>query len=248
MRIALLSDIHEDLPQLEKVLARAGRKGYDRLVCLGDISGFSIPHYTYQDSRNAPGCLALLREKEALIVPGNHDFHAARRIPVHSAGFDFPADWYDMDYREKEKLAGDRIYLHERDELDPLYGRTDRDFLRGLTEYRILDAGPVRLLLSHYVFPNLAGFQRGFYQKEEDFHGHFRFMMEKDCQISFTGHAHVRGVYTVTSRQFKHPGYGKVRLKEFPVCVGIHPVSRNKRRSGFCIFDVERHVLDAVKC
>ena len=49
MRIALLSDIHGNLPALEAVAADIRRRGADRIVCLGDlVSGPLLPLETAQ--------------------------------------------------------------------------------------------------------------------------------------------------------------------------------------------------------
>lgn len=248
MRLALISDIHEDITNLKKILNKTKKTGYDLLICLGDISGFSAPFYKYQDTRNAHECLSLIREKCDIILPGNHDFHAARRIPEESDIFNFPDNWYEMEFKEKLKLTDGQIWLHEIDDLDPLYSNGDIEFLQSLPEYHILKTSVCNILFSHYAFPNLSGFKKGFYIQEREFSRHFEFMNEKDCTLSFTGHAHVRGIYTVTRHQFRHFRYRKLQIKEFPVCIGIHPVTRHKKRSGFCIFDVEQSVLQAVKC
>ena len=61
MRLAVISDIHEDYLSLQKILQKAEAKGYDKLICLGDISGFSQPFYKYKKSRDASSCLQLVR-------------------------------------------------------------------------------------------------------------------------------------------------------------------------------------------
>lgn len=247
MRLAIISDIHEDIISLKKILNRIAQEGVDHLVCLGDISGYSTPHYTYHATRNAHDCLSVLRENHAIILPGNHDFHASKRIPVESDIYNFPDNWYKLDYRDKQELTGGEVWIHELDDLDPLYTKSDIEFLGSLPEYRVLETGTRRILLSHYVFPNLSGFKKDFYMQEKDFLSHFDFMREKQCEISFTGHAHVRGIYTVTNRHFRYYRYKSLMVSEFPVCIGIMPVTRQLRRSGFCIFDSDKSVLKAVK-
>lgn len=247
MRVAIISDIHEDIINLQKILDRIKKKGYDKLVCLGDISGFSLPFYKYQETRNAHKCLGLLKETCDVILPGNHDYHAARRIPNNSAIFDFPSNWYELDFRKKSELVNGEIWLHEIDDLDPLYRNEDIEFLNTLPEYHVMETGRGNILFSHYVFPNISGFKKGFYIEEKEFRRHFDFMKEKKCEISFAGHAHVRGFYTVTPQIFKHYRYRKLKLKSSPVCIGIPPVTRHKNRSGFCIFDSERFEIQAIK-
>jgi diadenosine tetraphosphatase ApaH/serine/threonine PP2A family protein phosphatase len=68
MRVALISDVHANLPALEAVLRHAeARRALDQVWSLGDLVGYG-PH---------PGeCLALLRRYPFLSVVGNHDLAA----------------------------------------------------------------------------------------------------------------------------------------------------------------------------
>ncbi len=228
MRIAILTDIHEDLKRLKKVLNKIDQKGYDLLICLGDISGFSESYYRYPKTRNASACLELIRRKCKIIVPGNHDLHAAGKIPI------LPAD------------AGYEYWLHEED-LDAGYNEEEIAFLASLPEYAILPTLEYNILLSHYLEPNLSGIIKGFYWSGKEFGAHFQLMKEFSCKIGFTGHAHARGFHLTNPQQFEHYGYRKFRLKDFPVVIGIPPVTRNNMRSGFCIFDTDSFLLQVTK-
>jgi predicted phosphodiesterase len=65
MRIAIVSDIHANLPAFEAVLRHAAAAGrIDVLWCLGDTVGYG-PHPNE--------CVALLRRYEHRAVAGNHD-------------------------------------------------------------------------------------------------------------------------------------------------------------------------------
>jgi predicted phosphodiesterase len=228
VRLAILSDIHEDLNRLKKILKRIDRAGYDKLICLGDISGFSPSYYRYPKTRNASACLELIRKNCEIIVPGNHDLHAAGKIPI------LPSD------------AGYEYWLHEED-LDPGYSDEEIAFLASLPEYAILPTPALNILLSHYLEPNLSGIIKGFYWSGKEFGTHFQLMKEFSCKIGFTGHAHARGFHITNPEQFEHYGYRQLRLKDFPVVIGIPPVTRNNMRSGFCIFDTTSFLLQVTK-
>jgi len=70
VRIAILSDIHGNLEALEAVLAEAKSRGYDHLVCLGDVVGYGA---------DPQACVDRIREEVwrdiggEYIVKGNHD-------------------------------------------------------------------------------------------------------------------------------------------------------------------------------
>jgi hypothetical protein len=72
-------------------------------------------------------------------------------------------------------------------------------------------------------------------------------MENHDCRISFTGHTHIKGFYTVSRGHFKKYRYKNLSLKTFPICIGIHPVTNHNNRSGFCKFDTERSMLQAIR-
>jgi predicted phosphodiesterase len=219
VRLAILSDIHEDFENLLTVIEKAETSGFDKLICLGDISGFSLPYYKYGEVRNAPACLALLREKCDIIIAGNHDIFAAGRDP------EIP-----------DVLKGRVTWQHELD-LDPGYSEEDINFLAALPFYDILTTPAGNILLSHYVYPNLTGFVQGFYIGEREFQEHFEFMQEHECNLGITGHAHPGGLYRVHPWDFKMYRNRGIKITSFPALIGIPPATRNEHRSSFCIFD-----------
>jgi predicted phosphodiesterase len=239
MRLAIITDIHEDLPGLQKTIKKAENAGYDQLVCLGDISGYSLPYYKHRGARSASGCLDLIREKCAIIIPGNHDLHAARKLPEGSLVFDFPDNWYDLDAQERARLAGGKIWTHG-DDLCPGFSYDDLEFIRGLPEFEIMEAEDFRIMFSHYAFPNLSGFARGFFTFDKDFKAHFRFMKQQECLLSFIGHAHHKGFYQVMPHDFRHIRQKKARFEGVPTIFGLPPVTRRRRRRAYCIFDCNK--------
>ena len=73
MRIAVISDIHANLPALEAVLADVERESPDELWCLGDVVG-------YGPQPNE--CVDLARERTSLSLCGNHDLAVLGAIDV----------------------------------------------------------------------------------------------------------------------------------------------------------------------
>lgn len=64
MKIAVVSDIHANVPALAAVLDAIAAEQVDRIVCLGDVAGY----------HTEPGrCVRLLRQAGALCIAGNHD-------------------------------------------------------------------------------------------------------------------------------------------------------------------------------
>lgn len=242
VRLAIISDIHEDYPHLKRVISRAESLGYDLMACLGDIAGFSIPHYRYEKSRNASACLDLIRQKCQVILPGNHDLHVAGRIPGHSEGFDYPENWYKLSQGERDRIGGEKLWLYQG-ELTPNFSSGDLDFIRSLPEYQVLDAESFKLLLSHYAYPNLCGMQQGFYTWEGEFRAHFSFMEKYACMLGIIGHGHTRGAYIVRPGSFRHYTFRKKLMALLPAVIGVPPVTRHRKRTGFCIFDTRHNTL-----
>lgn len=75
MKLALISDVHANLPALQAVLDDVASAGADRIVCLGDIVGYN--------SQPAE-CVDAIRRRDALCVAGNHDLAVCGRIPTKS--------------------------------------------------------------------------------------------------------------------------------------------------------------------
>ena len=71
MRIAIVSDIHEDSKNLEKAIKKIQLLGYDALICLGDITGYAPVFHGHEPDANS--CIDMLRSLSAISVVGNHD-------------------------------------------------------------------------------------------------------------------------------------------------------------------------------
>lgn len=80
--IALLADIHSNLPALEAVLAELARHGVDHGMVLGDIVGYG-PHPAQ--------CIDRLRDTDFSLVKGNHDHGLA--TGKYQKGFSSTAQW-----------------------------------------------------------------------------------------------------------------------------------------------------------
>src|SRR4051794_27073145 len=75
MRLAILSDIHANLPALEAVLADVERAGVSELWCLGDVVGYGA---------QPDECTKLVAERCALCLVGNHDLAVLGELDVAS--------------------------------------------------------------------------------------------------------------------------------------------------------------------
>ncbi len=81
MKLALITDIHEQVHSLERALAVAGSMGCDEVACLGDITGYDPLFFAGEPGRSASECIRLIRENCRWVVAGNHDRQAADENP-----------------------------------------------------------------------------------------------------------------------------------------------------------------------
>ncbi len=64
MRIAVISDIHSNLEAFQAVLDDIEGHGADRVICLGDVTGYNA---------NPNECVEIVRQKSIDCIMGNHD-------------------------------------------------------------------------------------------------------------------------------------------------------------------------------
>jgi predicted phosphodiesterase len=75
MRLAILSDIHSNLPALEAVLADIDGAGLGELWCLGDVVGYGA---------QPDECTRLVNERCDLCLVGNHDLAVLDELDISS--------------------------------------------------------------------------------------------------------------------------------------------------------------------
>jgi diadenosine tetraphosphatase ApaH/serine/threonine PP2A family protein phosphatase len=73
MRIALLSDVHGNLPAFEAVLGDVEDQTVEEVWCLGDLVGYGA---------QPDDCVALARDRCDLSLAGNHDLVVTGEIPI----------------------------------------------------------------------------------------------------------------------------------------------------------------------
>jgi predicted phosphodiesterase len=105
-RIALISDVHGNLPALEAVLAAIGEQRVDAIWCLGDLVGYGA---------QPNECVDLAARSVELCLIGNHDLVVLDRLDISdfSQNAAVAAQW------TREQLAPDaRAYLEKLEPRD----------------------------------------------------------------------------------------------------------------------------------
>jgi predicted phosphodiesterase len=162
MKIALISDIHANVPALAAVLDAIAADPVDRTVCLGDVVGY----------HTEPGpCVDLLRACGAICVAGNHD-----RAVIGAIGTDRFSDearravaWTQARLEDSTraflhalplKLAIDDVVVAVHGALHPDVGcewtRLDNDAKRALS-FDALAAHPSRARVCAFGHTHRAG-------------------------------------------------------------------------------------------
>ena len=147
MRLAIISDIHGNLPALEAVLADAASRPFDQLYCLGDLVGYA-PFPNEVTER--------IRIEHIPTIMGNYD-----------DGVGFERDDCGCAYREAdEKRRGDQSLAWTKAHVTA----DNKAFLRTLAQEIRFEADGRRVLLVHgsprkineYLFEDrpLSSFQR----------------------------------------------------------------------------------------
>lgn len=124
MRVALISDIHGNLPALQAVVAHARSQSVLAIWNMGDSIGYGA---------NPDRVLRLLQQEKVISIQGNFDRDVLRFHRKKTA-------WREK-RRPEEFLA---IYWADENISEP-----SRDYLAGLQENLRLRLGETRILLSH---------------------------------------------------------------------------------------------------
>ena len=101
MRVAIISDIHGNLPALESVLEGIDGAGVDEIWCLGDVVGYGA---------QPDACTDLVRDRCDICLVGNHDLAVLGKLDISafSSAAATAARWTAENCKEStvEFLAG----------------------------------------------------------------------------------------------------------------------------------------------
>lgn len=244
MKIGILSGIHEDIVRLEEALTLLNERGCDILVCLGDIVGYSTPYYGYFKSRNAHKAVQLIKSNCKYAVVGNHDIFAIKTIPQISA-FNYPDNWYELSYSQRTQISNGEIWVYG-DELPTLLEQEDEKYLQSLPEYIVQDFGDLKVMLSHYVCPNIVGDSTKLDASKSSMQEHFAFMNQNDCQISIFSHDLQTGFRVFHQDLTQTFPFKKHYLENFPIALNGPWVANGTETNGVMVLDTEKLSIDVI--
>jgi putative phosphoesterase len=125
-RVAVITDVHANLPSLEAALQRTGELGIDRIYCGGDLVGYG-PHPNE--------VCALIAERGIPTIYGNYDYAIARDLDDCGCAY----------VTQHDRELGQQSIAWTLEHT----GRRAKDFMRGLPFDLRLEVGDYAVHLVH---------------------------------------------------------------------------------------------------
>ena len=237
MRLGLISGIHEDIIRLEAAISLLQAHNCETIACLGDLVGYSVPYYGFLASRNAHRVIELVQQTCQYVIAGNHDLFAVRKLPQPNPIFDYPPNWYSLDFFTRQTLAQGRIFLYD-DELPAHLTPVDEAYLASLPEYLIIEVEGLKLFLSHYTYPDLTGNATDFDPAGGDqIQQHLAFMARHGCNLGLSGHDLVEGLRLFMATTVHSSPFGSHTLPAEPIWLHGPWVAHGTHPNGVMILD-----------
>lgn len=212
MRYAVISDIHSNLEALEAFLKKVDTLGINEILCLGDVVGYNA---------NPNECCAIMRERNARCIMGNHD---SRAIGLEDT-FGFNR------YAEEAVLWTGRELTEE-----------NRNFLKNLPRSLIIEN---KFLVVHGWVNDTDRYIIGESATRENFELMKQFI--PPVKLCFFGHTHVPVVYVEGGEKADGSAIGPLRLSDKDSCL-INPGSIGQPRdsdprASFLVYDSKKSTI-----
>lgn len=206
MRYGILGDVHGNLEALEVAVRGLAERGVDRYVQMGDIVGYGADP--------AP-CIARIRELDAAVVAGNHDWAVIRKL-----------DTSFFNVYAREAVEWTRSHL----------SREDLHYLETLPLVDELDE-EVTLVHATLDQPEVFDYIQTYY----DAHRSLKALRTRVC---FMGHSHVPMAFLQT-RSIVHTNQEQFSLADVEralINVGSVGQPRDENpKTAYAIYDSDTH-------
>lgn len=240
MRVAIVSDIHEDIQNLEKALDRIKLLGYDKLLCLGDITGYAPVFHDHHPDANA--CIELLRNNNAISVVGNHDLFTVGLLPSYHNNIGMTDNWYELSFEERKMISHDKVWVYQ-DEIMPELTAENKQYLSDLEEFVVVETKIGKVLFSHFLEPDITGATKWFPFKCSQLKEHFGLMNRNECKLALCAHSHQEGIAVAGKLFWSTLNYEPYRVKTTRKIIVCPPIVSGKSIPGFVIFDSSKGII-----
>jgi len=245
MKLSVISDIHSDLISLKEALREIDKRKCDKILCLGDIVGFSHHFEGSLEGRDADACVRMVKNHCDYVVCGNHDLHAIKKLPSYHAELGMPGNWYELDLEERAAISKSQLWLYE-DEIEDPVSESSFEYLYELPEEIVIMAGDFNILATHFIEPDITGTSKRSPTGRKDFYQHLKLLKKLKCMAGLVGHAHLEGFARISGRNYLMNYYRKSQLlKKRQIVVGP-PITRNTGSRGFIILDTISREFEAI--
>ena len=191
MKIWIIADLHEDIIRTKEAIKLLKDNNCEKTVCLWDLVWVAIPYYWYMKSRNWSEVIKLVKEHCDVVVVWNHDLYCIKKNP-QSSKFKYPVNWYSLDYQTRNSLANWDLWLMEENELSAIISDEEKKYISSLPEYKIIEYDGIKILFSHWIYPEFTWTTKFKAETLEDYDALFDFMKQYDCKINIVWHSHRR--------------------------------------------------------
>lgn len=219
-KIAILSDIHANLPAFTAVLREVEDRGVERIVFLGDIVGYGA----------SPGeCVDIVRCLWGCCVMGNHD-EEIRKVRRSGGSFQDP-DWKNCGYQ-----AG---LAHAAKYLD-----ADQAGWLARLPYRMTIPGAV---VAHASLAEPEAFD--YIRNAEEAEPTLAILRKEKIKVGFFGHTHEIGVFSEGPEALEWLDETTVRIPSGLACsvtIGAvgQPRHKTDRRAAWVLWDPDQQVVE----
>lgn len=200
MRIAVISDIHGNLPALEAVLTHIATNNIDQVICLGDLVDFAPwPNEVIERIRSA----------YIPLIMGNHDERIAFNLPVS------PLAKHGTTETAARMVAID----HSR----KVVTAANKHFLATLPRHITLTFNHTQLFFTH---ASPASIDEYLYETADDLLADRLQMISADVMV--IGHTHLSYTRTIGPRLIVNAGsVGRSKEKDRLACYAVLTISKS---------------------
>lgn len=201
MRIAIISDIHGNLPALHSFFRDIKNRNIDKIICLGDLVDFAPWSNEVID---------LIRLKDIPTIMGNHDERIAYDMEI------IPLSKHTFEESQARIIA----INHSKSTIS----LNNKTFLRHLPHEIKLDYDGVKL---HFTHASPISNDEYLYEDNEDLLKER--LKGLDADVLFIGHTHIPYIKNLNNKTIVNVGsLGRSKLDDNKACYSIVEVSDKK--------------------